>query len=135
MFANLNAGDAAKWTYVADPSRPAAVAGSFRTGALRLTTQATPRNKFSLFWDEQLPCEGAAFNDTAEACRHSKAGEIIAGSTVAPTPSSSATLAPETAAYRHYGQRVQQATWQSPLTNRILLERASGRMRAAGAAR
>ena len=126
MFANLNAGDPTKWTYVADLSRPAALAGSFRTGAVRLTTQATPRNKFSLFWDEQLPCEGAAFSATAEACRHSGPNEIIGGSTVAPTPSASATLAPETGAYRHYGQRVQQATWQSPATNRILLEAGLG---------
>ena len=122
MFANLNAGDPTKWTYVADLNRPAAVAASFRTGSLRLTTQATPRNKFSVFWDEQLPCEGAGFSDSADACRHSASNEIIAGSTVAPTPSASAILAPETAAYRHYGQRVRQATYQSPFTNKVLFE-------------
>jgi hypothetical protein len=122
MFANLNAGDPTKWLYAADQSRPAATAASFRTGSLRLTTQATPRNKFSLFWDEQIPCEGAAFDDKADACRHSGPNEIIAGSTVAPTPSATATAAPETAAYRRYGQRVRQATYQSPFTNRLLFE-------------
>ena len=60
MFANLNAGDPNKWTYAADTTRPAAVAASFRTTSLRLTAQATPRHKFTVFWDEQMPCEGGA---------------------------------------------------------------------------
>ena len=53
MFANLNAGDPAKWTYVKDPTRPAAAAQSFRPISLRLTTQVNARNKFGVFWDEQ----------------------------------------------------------------------------------
>src|SRR3954454_13818188 len=61
MFANLNAGDPTKWTYAPDLSKPAAVAASFRTTSMRLTSQATPRNKISGFWDEQMPCEGAAW--------------------------------------------------------------------------
>jgi hypothetical protein len=129
MFANLNAGDASTWTYVADPTRPAAVAASFRPRSLRLTVQPTPRNNFKLFWDEQKPCEGAAFpgaGDNVDACRRSGANEIIAGSTAPPTPSASATSAPETAGYRDYGNHVEQATWQSPLTNRWLLEAGVG---------
>ena len=122
MYANLNAGDPTKWLYASDLNRPAATAASFRTGSLRLTTQATPRNKFSLFWDEQMPCEGAAFTADADACRHSGPNEIIAGSTVAPTPSASPVAAPETAALRRYGQRVRQATYQSPFTNRVFFE-------------
>ena len=55
MFANANAGDPTKWTYVADTSRPAVLAASYRITALRLTAQATPRNKFTVFWDQQLP--------------------------------------------------------------------------------
>ena len=67
MFANLNAGDATKWTYEADPSRPAVAAQSFRPISLRLTVQANTRNKFGLFWDEQLPCEGAAFQGAPDS--------------------------------------------------------------------
>ena len=67
MFANLNAGDPTKWTYAADPNRPAAVAASFRTTSLRLTSQATPRNQFRMFWDEQMPCEGAAWPGATDA--------------------------------------------------------------------
>ncbi len=120
MFANLNAGDPTKWTYARDDSRPAAVAGSFRTTSIRLTAQATPRNKFSLFWDEQMPCEGAAWpGATGSACRKSGDNEIIAGGTAAPTPAASATFAPETAAYRNYGTRFRQMSWQAPTTNRL----------------
>ncbi len=127
MFANLNAGDPAKWTYVADRSRPAAVAASFRTTSLRLTAQATPRNQFRVFWDEQMPCEGAAWpGATGAACRQSGDNEIIAGGTAAPTAAASATFAPETAAYRNYGTRFRQVSWQSPMTSRVLLEAGVG---------
>ena len=65
-----NAGDPTKWTYVADTSRPAVLAASYRIIALRLTAQATPRNKFTVFWDEQRPCEGgAAPGFSGNACR------------------------------------------------------------------
>jgi hypothetical protein len=127
MFANLNAGDPARWTYAPDRNRPAAVAASFRTTSLRLTSQATPRNQFRLFWDEQMPCEGAAWpGATGTACRQSGDNEIIAGGTAAPTPAASATLAPETAAYRDYGTRFRQLSWQSPMTNQMLLEAGVG---------
>ena len=127
MFANLNAGDPTKWTYAPDPNRPAAVAASFRTTSLRLTSQATPRNQFRLFWDEQMPCEGAAWpGATGTACRQSGDNEIIAGGTAAPTPAASATAAPETAAYRDYGTRFRQVSWQSPMTSRLLLEAGVG---------
>jgi len=130
MFANANAGDPSKWTYVADPSRPAVLAASYRMTALRLTSQATPRNKVTVFWDEQKPCEGgAAPGYTGSACRTSGNNEVFAGSTAAPTPSASATFAPETAAYRDYGNRVSQAKWTAPLTNRLLLEASYGSYR------
>ena len=127
MFGNANAGDPTKWTYVADPSRPAVNAASYRPLTLRLTAQATPRNKFTAFWDEQRPCEGgAAPGYSGDACRKSGDNEVFGGSTAPPTPSASATVAPEASAYRDYGNRVAQAKWTSPVTNRLLLEAAYG---------
>ena len=129
MFANLNDGDPTKWTYVADTSRPAVYAASFRMLSLRLTVQATRRNKFNVFWDEQMPCEGGAVPGSGkdiDACRRSGDGEYFAGGTAAPTPRASATAAPETAAYRSFGNRVRQAKWTSPVTNRLLLESNGG---------
>jgi hypothetical protein len=127
MFANKNAGDPTKWTYEADTTRPAVLAASYRITALRLTAQATPRNQFKVFWDMQRPCEGgAAAGFSGSACRVSGDDEIYAGSTAAPTPSASATNAPETAGYRDYGNRVSQAKWTSPVNNKLLLEASFG---------
>jgi hypothetical protein len=127
MFANKNAGDPNKWTYEADTSRPAVLAASYRIAALRLTGQATPRNQFKLFWDQQRPCEGgAAAGYSGSACRTSSNDLVYAGSTAAPTPSASATFAPETAAYRDYGNHVTQAKWTSPVNSKLLLEAGFG---------
>ena len=130
MFANVHAGDPTQWKYLADPNRPAVLAASYRITALRLTSQVTPRNKVTVFWDQQLPCEGgAAPGFSGDACRQSGDDEIFAGSTAAPTPSASPTAAPETAAYRDYGNRVTQAKWSAPLTNRFLFEAGTGMYR------
>ncbi len=130
MFANANAGDPTKWTYVADTTRPAVNAASYRMMTLRLTAQVTPRNKLAVFWDEQQPCEGgAATGFSGSACRTSGDDLVYGGSTAAPTPSASATLAPETAAYRDFGNRVYQAKWTAPATNRLLLEASMGSYR------
>ena len=127
MFANKNFGDPTKWTYVADTSRPAVQAGSWRTGSIRLTVQPTARNKFNLFWDEQQPCQGAATLGSTDGCRQSGPDEVICGAPGSSNPSCSATSAPETGTYLNpYGQRVQQASWTSPVSNRLLLEAGVG---------
>ncbi len=83
-----------------------------------------------MFWDQQLPCEGgAASGFSGDACRTVGDDEVFAGSTAAPTPSASATAAPETAGYRDYGNRVSQAKWTSPVSNRLLLEAGFGMYR------
>src|SRR5437867_1080004 len=130
MFANANLGDPTKRTYVADRTRPAIQAGSWRNGSLRLTMQANAKNKFNVFWDEQHPCQGGAFSvfgDSVDACRHPEPNEIIGGAPASSNPSASATMAPETGTYlAPYGQRVQQVTWTSTVTNRLLLEAGLG---------
>ncbi len=127
MFANKNMGDATKWTYVADPTLPAVAAGSWRNASLRMTVQPTARNKFNFFWDQQVPCQGAGVLGSTEGCRQSGPGEIICGAAGASNPPCSATTAPEIGTYLSgFGQRVQQATWSSPMTNRLLLEAGFG---------
>jgi hypothetical protein len=130
MWANANAGDPTKWTYLKDESRPAVVAASYRMFSLRLTAQATPRNKIAVFWDQQIPCEGgAAAGFSGSACRTSTNDLVYAGSTAPPTPSASATVAPETAAYRDWGNRVYQIKWTAPVTNSLLFEAGTGSYR------
>jgi hypothetical protein len=127
MFANANMGDPSKWTYVADRTRPAVAAGSWRNAALRVTLQPTSRNKINVFWDQQIPCQGAGVLGSTEGCRQSGEGEIICGAPGASNPPCSATTAPEIGTYLSgYGQRVQQVTWSSPMTNRLLLEAGFG---------
>ena len=127
MFANRNMGDPTKWTYERDTSRPAVAAGSWRNAAIRLTVQPTARNKFNVFWDQQMPCQGAGVLGSDAGCRQSGEDEIICGAAGASNPPCSATAAPENGTYLSgYGQRVQQATWTSPMTNKLLLEAGFG---------
>ena len=127
MFANANMGNPNAWTYVADTTRPAVAAGSWRNGSARVTFQPTNRQKFNIFWDQQLPCQGAGLLGSTEGCRQSGAGEIICGAAGASNPPCSATTAPEIGTYLSgFGQRVQQATWSSPMTNKLLLEAGFG---------
>ncbi len=98
MFYNQNAGNPAAWTYVADESRQAINQGSWRNGSVRMTVQPTSRNKFNLFWDEQRVCIDCE----------------LGGS-----PTTSPEAAPSTWGHP---TRVQQITWTSPASTRVLLE-------------
>lgn len=129
MFANVNAGNPNAWTYVADPARRAATATSYRTVSLRLTSQVTTRNKLSVYWDEQWPCEGAAAQTTGgavDACRQANSSLAYGGAHGSPAGQASAFAAPETGTYRNYGQRVQQARWSSPVSSRLLVDAGFG---------
>lgn len=64
----------------------------------RLTLQATRRDKFNLFWDEQYTCENPC---------HGAAGGISVEASGSPLT---------------HPLRVQQVSWTNPLTNRILLD-------------
>ena len=114
MYANRNAGDPTKWTYEADTTRQSRSASSWTVASLRLTVQATPKNKFNVYWDEQKPCTGATYASSVDGCRRQpeEGGFVYGGA---------ATAAPETATYENRFQRVQQLTWTSPITNRVLL--------------
>jgi hypothetical protein len=118
MYANANAGNPNAWTYVADTTRQARSDSSNRTASMRVTWQVSQRNKLNLFWDEQRSCNGSAWPGVTGtgACRDNPDGWIEAGS------GATATMAPETAIYTHGPQRIQQATWTSPMSNKALLD-------------
>ena len=71
--------------------------GTWKNANVRLTWQASARNKFNFFWDEQRLCTSC-------------------------NGGGSATTAPEARGNNHAGPRVQQVTWASPASNRLLLE-------------
>jgi hypothetical protein len=112
MWVNLNAGDNSKWTYLpADgkDGRPLQVPiddGRWKNGSLRLTWQATPKNKFN-FW-----------SDLQQICQHCIQGGSSSGLTFSGTIASPEAL-----------QRVEnrpnsmtQISWTSPVTTKLLVE-------------
>ena len=116
MYANMNAGDPTKWTYEPDLTRQSVNPERYNIASLRLTLQATPRNKIGVFWDEQVPCKGATWSDDEEGCRQQSSSTYHysgAQATVAPE-AGGAGGAGGTIAYGNKFQRVQQATWSSP---------------------
>ena len=124
IYPNLNAGDPTKWLYTPDLSRQAQGAESWQIATGRFTLQASTRNKFNFYWDEQLPCNGTTFTSSTEGCRQQpESGAFIGNLGLGGL---TAVTSPETARYLHSPQRVQQVTWTSPLTNRVLLEAGFG---------
>ena len=97
MFYNLNAGDPTKWTYEPDEKR-AFNDGTYKNTALRLTWQATRKNSFNIFWDEQT----------------TRLDHLGGGSpTTSPEAGGTTDSAP---------LRARQITWRSPMTSRLLFE-------------
>jgi hypothetical protein len=124
MYANLNAGNANSWTYSPDQNLKARNAVSRTVTAVRLTAQATPRNKIGFFFDNQLACDGSSMITTSSDCRP-RGDDWVASGTTSITPEA-ASGAQGTAGgafgYADSWQRVMQATWSSPATSRLLLE-------------
>ena len=107
IFHNTNAGDPTRWTYTPDLSRPAYSDRTWENVSGRLTWQATARNKIGAFWDEQWicrRCDGMTQGITDPA---RVSPEAIGVQSVLP-------------------MRVNQLTWSSPRTNRLLLDAGYG---------
>jgi hypothetical protein len=108
LYYNRNAGEATKWTYEPDLSRPAYSDRTWEAINGRLTLQATPRHKFSIFWDEQANCR---------SCTGATSFTGSAFSNISPEAEGIGDLAPN---------RVQQVTWSAPLTGRLLVDAGLG---------
>lgn len=104
LYYNLNANDATKWTYAPDLSRQAFSDRTWNNAGVRLTWQVTPRNKINVYWDEQSIC-----------------GSCTGATSVNQSPDP--LTSPEAQGIGQISpQRVQQVSWSSPATSRILLE-------------
>ena len=57
LFYNLNAGNPNAWTYLPDTSRPAIYQAWQRDENGRLTWQLNPKNKISIYYDDQGRCQ------------------------------------------------------------------------------
>ena len=99
MFYNRNAGNPNSWVVDLDRSQQAFNNSLERQATIRLTWQATPRNKFSVHWAEQ-------YND---------ANYGPGGGTATVTPEASNRVL-------YIPSRQPHASWQSPITGKLLAE-------------
>jgi len=101
MYYNKNAGDPNAWLYAKDDTRQAFNDKTWQNTSGRITAQITPRNKLNVFWDEQ------------QVCKSCENGGNYANATTSPEANGYGDLHP---------MRFQQATWNSPVNNKLLLE-------------
>src|SRR5688572_10590649 len=124
IFPNLNAGDPTKTLYLPDRTREVRGAESWRLYTVRLTIQATSRDKINMHWDEQHPCNGSTFSSDVDGCRRQPESEAVIGPLGLGGLSS--TTSPEIGGYLHAHPRVRQLTWANTATNRMLFEAGFG---------
>ena len=102
IWYNKNDAQVDKWTYEPDFDRPAFYDNKWSDASTRLTYQATPRNKFGAYWDEQWNCE------------HCVGG----GGFVNPAANTGARVAPDGSGPRNnHPGHLYQGTWSSPLSD------------------
>jgi len=119
LYANKNAGDATKWTYAPDTSVLARSAAAKMIEAIRLTGQASAKNKVGFYLDYQQVCNGSAYAKGATQCRDrgddwTALGSLGAGFFGA--------LAPESGNVWDDSEKITQATWSSPASSKLLFE-------------
>ena len=103
MFWNKNAGNPNAWTVDFDRSKPAFTNRVERQATIRLTWQATPRNKFNMLWAEQYLDSNYGNGGGAET-----AGQLTT---------------PEATPRSYYiPSRQPHATWSSAISGRLLAE-------------
>jgi len=118
LFGNKNAGDPNAFTYVADPSLKARNANSKMIGAIRLTGQATARNKLGFYYDYQKNCSGGAYKKGADQCRD-RGDDWVALGAIGGFGSNSPEAGNQVWDDR---EKIVQGTWTSTVPNKLLLE-------------
>jgi hypothetical protein len=124
IFPNLNAGDPTKFLYAPDRDHAVRGAESWRLYTVRVTAQASSRDKINVHWDEQHPCNGATYETSGDGCRNQPKN----GDRVGPLGLGglSSTTSPEIATYLYAHPRVRQVTWSETATNKLLFEAGFG---------
>ena len=106
MWVNKNAGDATKWTYDLDKTQQAVADGTWKQSNVRLTWQASPRNKFNVWNSLQYSCVN---------CVQGGDGTGLGFGASISTPEGTMTN-------ENHPSMLTQISWQSPYTNRLLFE-------------
>ena len=119
LYANANAGDPNLWTYAADESIKVRNAQSNFITGVRMTWQATPRNKLGFYIDYTQKCSGSSFTKSAGQCREPGDGWTASGPGIGPGVT---TNSPEAGTVWDDRQKIIQATYSAPLSSRMLVE-------------
>jgi hypothetical protein len=106
MWDNKNAGDNTKWSYDPDFTKPSEDDGEWRNHSVRLTWQATPRNKI------------VGWTDLHINCLHCDAGGSSSGLTFTGLVASREALQRN----ENHPSSLTQISWTSPVSNRLLLD-------------
>jgi hypothetical protein len=114
VVANANAGDPTRWDYVRDDAVKARTVNTRDILSFRLTTQVSDRNRVSFSHEYQKRCQGSSLALDGIGCRQREADWIGIGTL---------TASPESwPGYHDTPYNVTQASWSSPISNRVLVE-------------
>ena len=119
QYANRNAGDANAWTWLRDENVRVRNATSRFLGSVRVTDQVTPRNKVGFFADYTINCSGSSVVKDSGECRSPGDNWTASGPGIGPGV---ATTSPESGTIWNAPLSIMQATWSSPISNRLLFE-------------
>jgi len=115
LYGNLYEGDPTHWDYAPNPNVKTRTATSKTVTSVRLTTQATPRNKFSFYYDYQWDCDQGS-QSLKDGCR-TKGDDYNFGTVFGSGFSSEGNTN-----FWDAREIISQVTWSSPVTNKLLLE-------------
>jgi hypothetical protein len=119
LYDNLNAGNPNSWTWARSDALSVRNSTSKTLNAVRLTWQATQKNKFGFYIDYTKNCSGGAYKDGGDQCRSPGDGWVASGPGVTP---GTATVSPESGSIWDAPAKIMQASWTSPFSNRMLFE-------------
>jgi hypothetical protein len=119
LYANQNAGDPNAWTWVKATTPSVRNSTSKTLNAVRLTWQATQKNKIGFFIDYTKNCSGGAYKEGGDQCRAPGDGWVASGPGVTP---GTATVSPESGSIWDAPAKIMQASWTAPFSNHLLLE-------------
>ena len=119
QYGNLNAGNPNLWTYARDPGVKVRNANGKIVNSVRLTWQATEKNKLGFYIDYTKNCSGGAYKGGGDQCRSPGDGWVSSGPGIAPAVTSTA---PESGTIWDARAKIYQASWTAPLSSRVLFE-------------
>jgi hypothetical protein len=119
LYVNKNAGDPNAWTWAKGESPSVRNSTSKTLNAVRLTWQATQKNKLGFYIDYTKNCSAGAYKEGGSQCRAPGDGWVASGPGVTP---GTATVSPESGTIWDAPAKIMQGSWTSPISNHLLLE-------------